>query len=85
MEKQILQSINKRLGVMVSLLLDSRNQNLQGPFLREKIRILNDLGLKPSEIADILGRTNKYINKELSESRKAKRQKKEKYEEKEIR
>jgi hypothetical protein len=41
--------------------------------LKQQIEILHDLGLRPAEIAEILGRTNTYINKELSGLRKSRR------------
>jgi hypothetical protein len=43
--------------------------------LRQQIEILNDLGLKPLEIAEILGRSNIYINKELYGLRKNRKEK----------
>lgn len=64
-----LQSTNKLLRVIVALLLRRRDE--QTPTLRQQIEILNDLGIKPIEIGGILGRTNTYINKELSGIRKA--------------
>lgn len=70
-----LESTNKLLKVIVSLLLRRKEPELLT--LRQQIGILNDLGLRATEIAEILGRTNIYINKELFELRKAKKQGKE--------
>jgi hypothetical protein len=64
-------STNKLLKVIVALLL--RGRNAETPKLREQIETLHDLGLKPVEIAEILGRTNTHINKELSGIRKARK------------
>ena len=64
MDKNELQSTNKLLRVIVALLL--RRKDEKTLTLRQQIEILSDLGIKPAEIAEILGRTNTYINKELS-------------------
>jgi hypothetical protein len=68
MDKNELESTNKLLRVIVALLL--RRKDEQVLTLRQQIEILDDLGIKPAEIAEILGRTNTYINKELSGIRK---------------
>lgn len=62
------ESTNKLLRVIVALLL--RRGDEQTLTLRQQIEILGDLGIKPAEIAEILGRNNTYINKELSGIRK---------------
>ena len=71
MDKNELQSTNKLLRVIVALLL--RKKDEKTPTLRQQIEILSDLGIKPAEIAEILGRTNTYINKELSGIRKGRK------------
>lgn len=68
MNKIGLESTNKLLKVIIALLLKRRGQDI--PSLREQIGVLNGLGLKPIEIAEILGRSNLYVNKELFELRK---------------
>jgi hypothetical protein len=68
MENIDLKSTNKLLMVIVALLL--RQKDEQTLTLRQQIEILSDLGIKPVQIAEILGRTNTYINKELSGIRK---------------
>jgi len=73
MDKNTLESTNKLLRVIVALLLKRKDSDTLT--LRQQIEILNDLGLKPLEIAEILGRNNLYINKELSELRKSRKQK----------
>ena len=65
-------STNKLLRVIVALLL--RRKDEKTLTLRQQIEILSDLGIKPGEIAEILGRTNTYINKELSGIRKSRKQ-----------
>ena len=72
MDKNELQSTNKLLRVIVALLL--RRKDEKTLTLRQQIEILGDLGIKPAEIAEILGRTNTYINKELSGIRKSRKQ-----------
>ncbi len=73
MDNNTLESTNKLLRVIVALLLKRKDTDTLT--LRQQIEILNDLGLKPLEIAEILGRSNIYINKELSELRKSRKQK----------
>ena len=41
-----------------------------GPSLRERIKLLASLKIRPKEIAEILGRNPKHISKELSGLRK---------------
>lgn len=74
MDKNTLESTNKLLKVIVALLL--RGKDEQKLTLCQRIEILNELGLKPVEIAEILGRTNSHINKELTGIRKRRKQKK---------
>ena len=69
MEKDSHESTNRLLRVIVALLLRREEQGLQT--LRQQVGILDDLGLRPAEIADILGRTSNYVNKELAGLRKA--------------
>lgn len=73
MDKNTPESTNRLLRVIVALLL--RRKDEQTLTLRQQIEILSDLGIKPTEIAEILGRTNTYINKELSGIRKNRKQK----------
>lgn len=63
-------STNRLLGVMIALLL---RQGQNGPpSLKQQIETLNDLGLRPFEIASILGRSSTHVNKELTGIRKGK-------------
>lgn len=71
MDRNASESTNKLLRVIVALLLRRRDE--QTLTLRQQIEILDDLGIKPAEIAEILGRTNIYINKELSGIRKSRK------------
>lgn len=74
MEKNKIESTNELLRVIVGLLL--RRKDEQTLTLRQQIEILDGLGSKPAEIAKILGRTNVYINKELSGIRKDRKKRK---------
>ena len=72
MDKSALESTNEILRVIVALLL--RRKVDRSLTLRQQIETLDDLGIKPAEIAEILSRTNTYINKELSGIRKDRKQ-----------
>lgn len=64
------ESTNKLLRVIISLLI--RRGNDRTITLRQQIEILENLGVKPAEIAEILGRSSTYVSKELSGIRKTK-------------
>lgn len=72
--------LNKRLGVVISLLLRMLPKEGSPLTLRDQIKLLEDLGMRPKEIGSILGRTPSHISKELAIIRK---EKKKRYEEKE--
>jgi hypothetical protein len=73
MGKETIESTNRLLRVIIALILKRKDADTLT--LRQQIEILNDLGLKPLEIAEILGRSNIYINKELSGLRKSRKEK----------
>jgi hypothetical protein len=71
MDNNSIESTNRLLKVIIGVLLRGKDE---APLtLRQRIEILSDLGLKPAEIAEILGRTNTYVNKELSGIRKGRK------------
>lgn len=70
MNDQILGSIDRKLEVIVALLLRLIPAADELSPLREQVNTLGDLGLRPSEIARILGRSQGYVNKELAGLRK---------------
>jgi len=70
MEAQLLQSIDRKLGVIISLLMRMKDAEIVSPPLREQVWTLYQLGLRPSDIAQILGRSSTYVNKELTGLRK---------------
>lgn len=66
-----IQSTNRLLKVIIALLLRQRVED--GASLKSQIKTLDDLGVRPSEIAQILGRTSTHISKELVGIRKNKK------------
>jgi hypothetical protein len=70
-DNNLQESTNRLLRVIVALLVKRKDHDTLT--LKQQIEVLNDLGLKPLEIAEILGRSNIYVNKELSELRKGRR------------
>jgi DNA-directed RNA polymerase specialized sigma24 family protein len=60
-----MEATNRLLKVIIAILIRERKRPL-----RQKIETLDSLGLRPFEIADILGKTGTHINKELSGLRK---------------
>jgi len=76
-EKSILFELNKRLGVVISLLLRMTPVGGKILTLKGQVKVLSDLGVRPKDIADILGRTQTHITKELATLRKYEKIKKE--------
>ena len=70
-----LSEFNKRLEVVISILLRIIPKEEKSISLKEQVRILDSLGIRPRDIADILGRTPTHISKELAGLRKEKRKK----------
>jgi hypothetical protein len=64
--RELLQETNRKLGVVIALLANSIDPGKNTTKLRDQIRVFNQYGLKPSEIAGILNRTPKFISKEMS-------------------
>lgn len=65
-----LDTTNKLLKIIIALMLRKKDED--APSLKQQISTLDEFGLRPSEIAEILGRTPTYVNKELSGMRKKK-------------
>jgi len=70
-ETALLTSINKRLEVIINILLQQPGSEAGARTVREQVQLLYAAGLKPKEIAEILGKSSVYVNKELSGLRKA--------------
>lgn len=64
--------LNKRLGVIIALLLKTIPKSSDGISLRDQVQLLADLGVRPKDMAEILGRSQTYVNKELVSLRKSK-------------
>lgn len=66
-----MEEVTKRLDVVIALLatIATRDENIT---LREKVLMLDGFGLRPVEIASILGKKSSYISKELSLARSKK-------------
>jgi len=75
MEKNILDSeeVLKRLNVLIALNLQSLSKKKEELDARGQIAFLSNLKLKANDIADILGKTVNYVNKELFYIRKNKK------------
>jgi hypothetical protein len=71
MEENGTESTNRLLRVVIALLLRQGLEPLST--LRQQIEMLDGLGLGPTEISKILGRSTTYVSKELAGIRKAKK------------
>lgn len=71
-ESPNLERLIKRVDVLISILFDTSNPERKGIPMSKRIEILSSCGLRPVEIADILGRSQTYVNKELTRIRKSK-------------
>jgi hypothetical protein len=76
MDLSELESTNRLIRVIIALML--RPKDDRPLLLKQQIEILYGLGIGPTEIAGILGKTSGHINKELSVSGIRKRLKQEK-------
>lgn len=72
---ELLKELNNRLGVMISLLFRMIPSDKPSMSLKNQVEILDNLGLRPRDIAIILGRTSGHINKELAGIRKISKKK----------
>jgi hypothetical protein len=73
-EKELLR-LNRKMEVLIALFLRTLPEEARSLKIRDQIRILNGLGLGPTEIAGIIARTPKFVSKELSGIRKTTRRK----------
>jgi hypothetical protein len=74
MEDKLLETINRNLEVVISLLLRSLPDS-DAAHLRGRILMLSDIGMRPKDIARVLGKSTNHINVELSMARNAKKMK----------
>jgi hypothetical protein len=74
MDSSSLDQTNRLLKVIIALML--RPKEDRPISLKQQIEVLYGLGIRPTEIAEILGRTPGHVNKELSISGIRKRKEK---------
>jgi DNA-binding CsgD family transcriptional regulator len=67
-EKEMLETINRNLEVIISLLLRSLPDS-DAAHLRGRILMLSAMGMRPKDIARVLGKSTNHINVELSMAR----------------
>jgi hypothetical protein len=66
------QEIIRRLDVLIGVLLETGGKNGTPVPMGTRIRILSQMGMRPTQISKILGRKLSYVTKELFRLRKAK-------------
>lgn len=69
-----LDAIGRKLDVIINLLFKSIEEESGEVPASKKIVTLSSFGLRPSEIAKIVGKSENYVNVQLSLSRKGKKQ-----------
>ena len=72
-ELQQLRDLNRNLAVVISLLLRIVSRDNNALALKDQIAILDGLGLRPSSIAGIVGKTPGHVSKELVAIRRVKK------------
>jgi hypothetical protein len=58
--------ITRRLDAMLNVLLESAHEDGGSISMAKRVEMLHTAGLRPSEIARILGKTATYVNVELT-------------------
>lgn len=71
MEKDT-EQLGQKLDTIIALLLRMVPRNVESISLKDQIRILTGIGVRPVDIARITGKTQSHINKELASIRKEK-------------
>jgi hypothetical protein len=71
-EKELLENINKKLEVIVGLLLRSLPDS-GAASLKDRVLMLEAMGMRPKEMANVLGKSVGHVNKELSIGRGARK------------
>jgi hypothetical protein len=75
MEHELLENINRNLEVVVALLLRGV-PSADAASLRDRVFMLGAIGMRPKDMAKVLGKSTSHINKELSVGRNAAKKKK---------
>ena len=68
MENELLENINRNLEVVIALLLRSL-PGADAASLQDRVLILEAIGMRPKDMAKVLGKSANHINKELSVAR----------------
>jgi hypothetical protein len=68
--KELIQQLGQKIDLIAALLL--RLLPTEGLSLKEQVRLLNDLKIRPVDMSKITGRSQGHINKELVAIRKEK-------------
>jgi hypothetical protein len=71
-EKELLENINRNLEVIVGLLLRSLPGS-DASSLQHRVLMLKAMGMRPKDMARVLGKSANHINKELSVGRSARK------------
>ncbi len=69
----IMIDIQKRLDILIALLLKEKLKNDKSLTMKELINLLSSFGLKYNEIANIFGKTPSYISSALTQIKKKKK------------
>ena len=70
--KSLMQQLSKKMDILVALLLRLIPKDRDTLSLKEQVRFLDSLKIRPVDISKITGRTQGHINKELASIRKGK-------------
>lgn len=68
-DEQFREELIKRLNVLISLIIE-RTPSDQRTTITEKAKYLLDLGLKPAEVAEILGKKTNYVTSLINRQKK---------------
>ncbi len=71
-EKELYSHLAQKLDVLAALLLRLIPKNIESLSLKEQVKLLDGLGVRPVEIAKIIGKTPGHVSKELVGIRKMK-------------
>ncbi len=69
---ELLEELGQKIDIVAALLLRSVPKNIEGLSLKEQIRLLKGFGVRPVDMAKIIGKSQNHINKELVAIRKEK-------------
>jgi hypothetical protein len=67
-ENELLENINRNLEVVIALLLRSL-PGADAASLQDRVLMLEAIGMRPKDMAKVLGKSANHINKELSVAR----------------